>query len=296
MSGHHHTTEITCPNCGNNTTGNYCSQCGQETHLHKDTLWALTVHFIGHYFHYDSKFWQTLKTLVASPGKLTLAYWNKQRNRYLSPISLYLFVSFIFFFVVFSQSGTTVYERDENGKIKTDKVHNPDSVAVVTVNKYLAGDKPLKMKTPEQQQERLEKRKKLADGFLHQVPKLLFFMIPLMAIVLNLLFLRRKELTIVHHTIFSLHIQSAYFLSYTLTINGLTGIVADIIGIIFSVAPMIYTSLALKNVYSTRWPKAILYNIIIIVSYAVFIFVVSAIYFALVYLKDTYFPGTHSGH
>ena len=65
---------IVCPNCGYEANYNYCAQCGQETHLHKDTFWGLVTHFVSHYFHYDSKLWTTVKTLVAKPGELTLAY------------------------------------------------------------------------------------------------------------------------------------------------------------------------------------------------------------------------------
>ena len=92
MSAENHNEEKRCPNCGHIADLNYCPQCGQATHLHKDTFWGMVVHFVGHYFHYDSKFWQTLKDLVKHPGKLTVAYWEKKRARYLPPISLYIFV------------------------------------------------------------------------------------------------------------------------------------------------------------------------------------------------------------
>lgn len=89
--------EIICPNCGQPASGNYCQECGQPTHLHKDSFMGLVMHFISHYFHFDSKFWVTLKTLVFKPGKLAVAYRNKQRMRYIQPISLYIFVSVAFF-------------------------------------------------------------------------------------------------------------------------------------------------------------------------------------------------------
>jgi hypothetical protein len=95
---HHSSEPKNCPNCGYPAVDNYCAQCGQENHLHKDTFGALIMHFAGHYLHYDSKFWQTLNTLWFKPGLLTTAYWEEKRMRYIPPMSLYIFVSFIYFF------------------------------------------------------------------------------------------------------------------------------------------------------------------------------------------------------
>jgi hypothetical protein len=96
-------THSTCPNCGASVTGKYCSECGQKQEMHRETFWHILTHFVGHYFHYDSKFWVTLKTLCFYPGKLTLAYHNHQRMKYIPPVNLYIFVSVVFF-LFFSKS------------------------------------------------------------------------------------------------------------------------------------------------------------------------------------------------
>ena len=101
-----HTESMICPNCGSVASDNYCAHCGQENHLHKETFWGLVAHFIGHYFHYDSKFWQTMKALWFSPGKLTLAYMNKKRMRYIPPVSLYIFISAVYFLLALSFHST----------------------------------------------------------------------------------------------------------------------------------------------------------------------------------------------
>ena len=89
-----------CPNCNSYTSDNYCGHCGQANHLHDDTFWNLISHFTGHYFHFDSKLWRSLRTLISKPGKLALAWKNKQRKRYVDPIGLYIFVSIVFFILV----------------------------------------------------------------------------------------------------------------------------------------------------------------------------------------------------
>lgn len=93
--------KIICPNCGYKANYNYCAKCGQATHIHQETLWAMITHFLAHYFHYDSKLWLTLKALITRPGKLTAAYRENIRQRYIPPISLYIVVS-VFFFLLFS--------------------------------------------------------------------------------------------------------------------------------------------------------------------------------------------------
>src|SRR6185437_12290735 len=46
-----------------------------------------------------NKFWITLKTLIIHPGRLDIAYYKKQRTRYIQPISLYIFISVTFFII-----------------------------------------------------------------------------------------------------------------------------------------------------------------------------------------------------
>lgn len=98
-----------CLNCGYPIIGNFCGECGQKAHLHKDNLGHMIVHFIGDYFHYDNKFWRTLKILFTKPGLITLEYIQGRRVKYLNPIQLYIFVTTLFFLFLFS----TTDSKDE---------------------------------------------------------------------------------------------------------------------------------------------------------------------------------------
>lgn len=108
--------ESVCPNCNSPVHGNYCTECGQQAHLHEDSFIGLVSHFISHYFHFESKFWISLKNLIIHPGRLALAYHNKQRMRYVQPISLYILVSAVFFILF---SFTMKYEQTTTGSAKT---------------------------------------------------------------------------------------------------------------------------------------------------------------------------------
>ncbi len=106
-----------CPNCSTPVHGNYCAQCAQEAHLHKETFWHMILYFAGHYFHFDSKFWISVKTLLFKPGKLTLAWHNKQRMRYVAPVNFYIFTS-VAFFILFSF--TVKFEQVTEFEIRKD--------------------------------------------------------------------------------------------------------------------------------------------------------------------------------
>ena len=93
----HYRTENNCLNCGNDVNGKFCSNCGQENIEIKEPFWTFVGHGVGHYFHYDSKFKNTLKPFLTKPGKLTNDHIGGRRARHIPPISLYLFITLIYF-------------------------------------------------------------------------------------------------------------------------------------------------------------------------------------------------------
>jgi hypothetical protein len=99
MSGHYR-KEKNCLNCGHHVEFHYCSSCGQPNLELKEPFWHFMGHSIAHYFHFESKFWQTLLPLLTKPGQLTLDYLAGKRARYIHPVSLYIFISIIYFLIV----------------------------------------------------------------------------------------------------------------------------------------------------------------------------------------------------
>lgn len=90
-------TEKNCLNCGTTVLGRYCQDCGQENIEPKETVLHLVTHFVGDLFHFDGKFFSTLKYLMFRPGFLSTEYVRGRRMSYLHPIRMYVFTSFIFF-------------------------------------------------------------------------------------------------------------------------------------------------------------------------------------------------------
>jgi len=87
-----------CPNCGAARTGEFCPDCGQQ----RTRPEHLTItYFLKNIFHefteLDSKIYRTLKALLFQPGRLTIEYLADRKERYVSPVKLYLIISAIFF-------------------------------------------------------------------------------------------------------------------------------------------------------------------------------------------------------
>lgn len=97
MSSHHLRKEKTCLNCGNTVEQRYCGNCGQENIEPRQTFGHLVAHFFEDLTHYEGKFWGTLRYLFFKPAYLTKEFIAGKRAKYLPPVRLYIFASFIAF-------------------------------------------------------------------------------------------------------------------------------------------------------------------------------------------------------
>ena len=88
-----------CLNCGTKAS-KYCPECGQENTPHTVHLFDLLQDVWDEFVKADNKFFRTIIPLLFKPGIVTKQYVEGKRKRYLSPMSLYLTVSALFFFVL----------------------------------------------------------------------------------------------------------------------------------------------------------------------------------------------------
>lgn len=302
MQEHKKEETIICPNCGFAATKNYCAQCGQETHLHKETFLGMLTHFVGHYFHYDSKFWVTLKTLFTKPGKLTVAYWEKKRMRFIPPISLYIFVSIVFFFLFFSTVGSEKTMRNSMAISAKDsvatarKIDSLETVALLYEKEGAAKADSLEgiriaqkfLKTYSSS----DALTSFISNIMHFAPKVFFFLIPIMAFILTLLYRKRKERSFVDHAIFSLHIHALAFILLLPTLYEVPdkdlNWLDHLFSIVSTIVPfwgLLYLIIALQNAYKSTWVRSTIYALVISVSYVFFFFVVGFSYFAFVLIS-----------
>jgi hypothetical protein len=88
-----------CQNCGYTVEEIYCPRCGQKNTETRQPFSHLAAHFIEDFTHYDGAFWKTIKYLMLRPAKLTQEYLHGKRQAFVPPVKLYIFISFITFFI-----------------------------------------------------------------------------------------------------------------------------------------------------------------------------------------------------
>ena len=96
QAGEHHTE---CADCGTETVGRFCHNCGNPSHVHR-TLLHLGEELLHGVMHFDSRTWRTLPLLVLRPGRLTREWVLGKRTRYVSPLALFLFTIVVMFMAI----------------------------------------------------------------------------------------------------------------------------------------------------------------------------------------------------
>jgi hypothetical protein len=326
-----------CKNCSSDIEGQYCHFCGQRYHDHKESFGELVYEFVSDFLHFDSRFFKTVLPLIFRPGKLTIDYNNGKQRSQFHPIRLYLFSSFLYFFLFFAFTnleGKFENEKEQNPATnKTDssktiipkealkvanqslpntpevknnlaKLSKADSISdkhefvtlddsnaklAFTVDSYL--DSLLRKRaTPADylhQQKKFSNDKKdgyfkriitirilninlkgeegkreffnkLTETFLHNIPKMLFFLLPLYAFFLKLLYLRKKQFYYVDHAVLSLHYFSLIFLLLILSNFVLDAIFGTSIFTFLAFVWMsAYMLIAMKRIYGEKWGRTI---------------------------------------
>lgn len=117
--------------------------------------------------------------------------------------------------------------------------------------------------------------KALIEKFLHSLPQMLFVLLPLLALILKLLYIRRKDFYYVDHAIFTLHLYVFIFIAMLiifginklkdLTHWGLFGFISG--AIILSIFFYIYKSM--RNFYRQGRGKTILKYMMLMFSFLV---------------------------
>ncbi len=237
MSKHKIRQNKTCQNCGAFVDKNFCPKCGQENSESRQSFHHLFTHFIFDFFHYDSAFWKTTKSLLFSPGKLSMEYMNGKRKSYVNPFSLYIFVSFVTFFIpsVLPKPSNIEAGHSIERKISVDKdsIQNADITEVQEVLKSGQLDSIYKSRPKEKQPldpdgslykssikivENIQdkhRQEKAFEFFMHNLPKVLFVYMPIFAFWLWL-FNNKKKRYYFDSGIFTLHFFSIFLLSITI--------------------------------------------------------------------------------
>ncbi|HVU93874.1 MAG TPA: DUF3667 domain-containing protein [Puia sp.] len=306
MSRHQLRHEKNCLNCGHLVEERYCTRCGQENLEPTESFSHIVGHFFADITHFDSKFFVTVKDLLLRPGFLTREYVAGRRMTYLNPIRMYIFISALFFLALFT--GRKEYtpppaETAKQSKHKDESVflRMGDGVVIIdmTENKYntVREFDSLQAALPDSAKEKGimhwvlrhnvgEKEKRgtskihIEVDISHDVPKLMFLLLPLFALYVGW-FYSRKRYFYVNHAIFSVHFHSFVFLLmlfFILLSKLIPGDWIDIfLGLTAIVLSFIYLVAALHGMYGQSFWQGLFKGIGISLLYVLTLGIASTI-------------------
>jgi hypothetical protein len=135
----HYRKENDCLNCGTILEGKYCHKCGQENLELKENFGHMMSHAISDYFHFDHLFFHTLKPLLFKPGFLTNEYMAGKRVQYLHPVKMYIFISIVYFLLLFQSGHEVVTINKAKGKnpVNTQKMTDSLGKEIASASKEI---------------------------------------------------------------------------------------------------------------------------------------------------------------
>ncbi len=287
--------EARCPNCGTPINDNYCAHCGQENERRIISLRLLVKDAIDNFFTLDARFPQTIYPLLFKPGLLTREYLAGRRVRYARPSRLYLAVSVVFFFTLSIVSGgqidTVFYSAPDQASASVDSTRMWADSLYTQIGATLTAGLPAHVEVDRSEggiwveddsteaEIRLERMSEEAasDGmetqfmsyFTNYLPKMMFVMLPVFALLLKLLYLRRQRYY-VGHLIFALNYHSFAFLvllATTLATALLPTTIGGVINALLILYLHVYLFLSMYRVYNEPWGTTLLKFFVLYICY-----------------------------
>lgn len=218
-----------CRNCGTVLTARYCGECGQRAlgpderrlgHLVRDSIGALT--------NLDSRAWRTLLALLFRPGRLTRDYIDGKRAYWLAPVTIFILANLVYFLSPALTDFSLPFEDQVPGHIAIQAHDNPQALhpayrdrletwpgqirspltAPLVERRVAARDAARREASGGERGYTMADYKAAYEEINLEVSKLLIGLhVPFMALVLALLFIR-KRLFLAEHFVSALHLSS----------------------------------------------------------------------------------------
>lgn len=268
----------------------YCPACGQKNEPPANSVVAIASDYAEDVLALDGKFLRSLVPLLLRPGRLTAEYMAGRKQRYVRPLRLYLILSLAFFFALSIQAGLSgdddssqvIITNDEGERVALpggtgalpdstrEKVERArasawsdssgnigfdDSGDKLNVNIGRTGwafaDSQLArreayLRTLDSEEFVRRMKRSLRANF----PKLLFLLLPLFALLLQLLYLRQQRYYL-QHFVFALHLHSVFFALLLLGLAAPWGWLDLLLGLY----GVVYLYVAMLVVYRQGWLK-----------------------------------------
>jgi hypothetical protein len=258
------------------------------------------AHFLGDFIHFDTQIFRTIIPLIFKPGFLVNEYMRGRRADYLSPIRMYVFLSLVFFYVLYLSNkneetfngihinSTVPVSIDSLSNMSEDDIAGwKDSMPIKKSDAFLdwnglafnttsdyqefidtlsSKDRPpewlnkivLKLLSVN---ERIDSKQSfselLSENFLHNLPKMVFLLLPFLALWLKILYIRTGA-RYMQHLILMIQSYNLLFLMATIImliemIPGVGDIMVWLLWIL-----VIHFTLSLRFVFDQSWIKTTL--------------------------------------
>ena len=223
-----------CKNCDTEVERNFCPECGQRSVDLERPVLELASELLRELLDIDGRVARTLRALLTQPGVLTSAFLAGQRRRYTSPVRLYLVISLLFFVLAAWLAGRGVL-LEEGQTLETDAAEQA----------------------------------RLISNYL---PRLMFVLLPVFALLLKAAFRRRLYFD---HLVHSLHLHSVGYLALALLLplearadESLLALAVQLLVTTYLVASFI---VSVRRVYAVSWLAAGIKAVGITMAYVVLV-------------------------
>ncbi len=258
-----------CKNCGNSNPGKYCAACGQGFEDVSKPFWNILGDLAG-IFSLDASIFRTIGPFFFKPGFLASEFLDGRRKKYMSPVRLYLFISIVFFFVL----GFTARSKMDSSDNSQNISFTNDSVASVikeqAINEIHKADTAIAYQQSvdsvvskiDNFQDTAEKLSTEKEQFVEKMMKMatyaMYILMPLFALLLKLLYIRRKHFYI-EHLVFSVNMHAfvMLFISIISLLNLWLPGGNEIYQYMILIIP-VYITAGMKRFYGQKLLKTIL--------------------------------------
>lgn len=95
----------TCFSCGTPMAGLYCHSCGNKNDNYRRSIFSLIVELFQNITAIDSRMWRSLRSLIMRPGQMSREFSDGARQRWTSPVRMYIATSLLLFgYITISQT------------------------------------------------------------------------------------------------------------------------------------------------------------------------------------------------
>ena len=300
-----------CTNCSAALVGDFCHACGQKRFVESDRRFGHLLHqFVASATDLDGRFWRTIRALAFQPGLLSREYFDGRRARWISPVSLFLAVSVVYF-IAPSLGGdlTLQFNQQVSGRVRQLALGPEEALSAQQLASTGQFYSPYAERWIDERVRLRDEAARAASGGstgynyrdyrlaydakANDVSKAMVILhVPIAAVALMLMFAGQRRYY-AEHFVFALHYLAFWMLSLLVVvqIGNLVNLLPAALHppdaaydwIMRTLLPA-YAVLAVRRAYATGWTKACLAALGLVAAIVIFnLYVYHAVQFAVTF-------------